>query len=187
MSEEHLPPEPPAQLSASLDPSTLREYFPDPAPARARAEELRREIRDAPDETAELIARGDLVDILRALGRDDEALREALAAVDRADIAGTHAQQHTARIRLARVHRRRGDFGDANALFTELLAAATEFGPVIEAYTRQHAGENDLDQDHVDDAVAQFTRALAVRTELELDEAAESRVSLDAALRRRPA
>ena len=178
------PPEPPAQLAAALDPTTLREYFTDPARARERAEELRREIREAPDEVSELIARGDLVDVLRALGETEEALREALAAVDRAELAGSQAQQHTARVRLARVHRRRGEFADSTALFTELLAAATQFGPVVEAYTRQHAGENDLDQGHDGDAAAQFARALEIRSEFGLDEAAESRAGLDAVRRR---
>jgi len=184
MNEPPQAPEPPGQLSPALDPSTLREHFADPAVARTRADELRAEIRAAPDQVAELIARGDLVDLLRALGDDQDALNEALAAVDRADIAGSNAQQHTARVRLARVHRARGEFADSTALYTELLAAATQFGPVVEAYTRQHAGENDLDQGHTADALAHFTRALEIRTELQLDEAAESRTALEAARRR---
>ncbi len=181
--EPALPPEPPGQLVSDYDPVALSESFADPSRARARAEELRQEIRSAPDEIAELIARADLVDILRALGEEDEALREALAAVDRADIAGSHAQQHTARIRLARVHQVRGEFGDANALHTELLAAAAEFGPVVEAFTYQHAGENDLAQGHTEDAAAHFARALRIREELDLAEAAQSRSALAAARR----
>lgn len=178
-----LPPEPPAQLVPDYDPVTLQESFGDPDAARRRVDQLRAEIRSAPDEVGELIARGDLVDLLRGLGELDEALDEALAAVDRADIAGAHAQQHTARIRLARVHQVRGEFGDATALHTELLAAATEFGPVVEAYTRQHAGENDLAQGHADDAAAHFARALQIREEFELEEAAQSRTALAAARR----
>jgi tetratricopeptide (TPR) repeat protein len=165
----------------TYDPATLHEAFVDPAAAGAVADELRTEVRAAPDEVAELMSRGDLVDALRTLGRDDDAVNEGLAAVDRADIAGTHAQQHTARVRLARVHQWRGEFGDANALFTELLAAATQFGPVVEAYTRQHAGENDFAQGHFADARDQFARALEIRGELELDDAARSRVALSAA------
>lgn len=178
-----LPSEPPAQLVPAYDPVTLQESFSDPGAARTRADQLRAEIRSAPDEIGELIARGDLVDLLRALGELDEALNEALAAVDRADIAGTHAQQHTARIRLARVNQVRGEFGDATALYTELLAAVTEFGPVVEAYTHQHAGENDVAQGHATDAVTHFERALQIRQELELDETAQSRTALAAAHR----
>jgi tetratricopeptide (TPR) repeat protein len=154
----------------SIDPDTLRERYDDLAAAQARAESLRRDVREAPDAIAELVARGDLVELLRGLGELDEALREADAAVDRAEIAGTPAQQHTARVRLAHVHQQRGEFGPANLLFTELLPAAARFGPVIEAYTHQRAGLNDLDQRHWHDANDHFARALAIGTELELPE-----------------
>jgi tetratricopeptide (TPR) repeat protein len=167
----------------SLDPETLREIYADPAAVRARIDELRREIREAPDEIAELIARGDLVVLLRGLGELDEALNEGNAAVDRAEIAGTPAQQHTARVRLAHVHQWRGEFAESNLLFTELLAAAGQFGPVIEAFTHQHAGKNDYDQGHWSDAREHFARALQLRDQLELpdDQRRASRVALAAA------
>jgi len=183
MTDGPIPPEPPAQLVPDYDPATLLDSFADQVPARRRADELRVEIRSAPDEIGELIARGDLVDLLRALGELDQARDEALAAVDRADIAGSHAQQHTARIRLARVHQVRGEFGDDTALHTELLAAAGEFGPVVEAYTHQHAGENDFAQGHADDAAQHFARALEIREQFGLDDAARSRDALAAASR----
>ncbi len=170
----------------SFDPETLREVYADPAASRGRVDELRREIRDAPDEIAELTARGDLVVLLRGLGELDEALHEGNAAVDRAEIAGTAAQQHTARVRLAHVHQSRGDFAESNLLFTELLAAARQFGPVIEAFTHQHAGTNDYDQGHWADAREHFAHALRIRDELELpdDERLASRISLAAAQRK---
>ncbi len=173
-------------LTPALDPDTLDESYPDPDAARAQAEELRAEIRSAPDEIGELVARGDLVDLLRGLGADEEALREATAAADRAEIAGNAAMQHTARLRLARVHQRRGEFADSNVIVTELLPAAEQFGPAVEAYTHHHAGLNDYAQGHWDDARDHFARALAIRDELELpdDERAASRLGLDAALRR---
>ncbi len=169
----------------SLDPETLREVYPDPAAARARVEQLRTEIRAAPDEIAELIARADFVVLLRGLGELDEALNEADAAVDRAEVAGTAAQQHTARVRLAHVHQCRGEFAESNMLFTELLPAAARFGPVIDAFTHQHAGKNDYDQGHWGDARDHFARALAIREELELpeNEIESSRVALAAAQR----
>lgn len=177
-------PEPP--LPPVLDPQTLHESYPDEVLARARAEELRAELRSVPDEIAELVARGDLVDLLRGLGELDEAMHEAHAAADRAEIAGNTAMQHTARLRLAQVHQRRGEFADSNVIVTELLPAAEQFGPVIEAYTHQHAGLNDYAQGHWDDARDHFARALALRDELELpdDERAASRLGLEAAARR---
>jgi tetratricopeptide (TPR) repeat protein len=169
----------------SLDPETLREIYADPAAVAARIDELRTEIRDAPDEIAELVARADLVVLLRGSGRLDEALNEANAAVDRAEIAGTSAQQHTARVRLAHVHQWRGEFGESNLLFTELLAAAKQFGLVIEAFTYQHAGKNDYDQGHWADARDHFAGALKIRDDLELpdDEREASRLALAAARR----
>ena len=169
----------------SLDPETLREVYPDVAAVRARVEELRTEIRQAPDEIAELIARADLVGLLRGIGELDEALNEANAAVDRAEIAGTPPQQHTARVRLAHVHQWRGEFAESTMLFTELLPVAPEFGPVIEAFTHQHAGKNDYDQGLWADARDHFARALALREELELpaDQIESSRIALAAARR----
>jgi tetratricopeptide (TPR) repeat protein len=169
----------------TLDPETLREVYADPAAVRSRIDELRGEIRDAPDDIAELVARGDLVVLLRGIGELDAALNEADAAVDRAEIAGTPAQQHTARVRLAHVHQWRGDFAEANLLFTELLAAAEQFGPVIDAFTHQHAGKNDYAQGHWSDARDHFARALKIRDELELpdDQRLSSRVALAAAER----
>jgi tetratricopeptide (TPR) repeat protein len=164
-----------------LDPTTLHEIFPDAGLVPARVERLRADIRDAPDEIAELLARGELVVLLRISGALDDALHEANAAVDRAEIAGTRAQQHTARVRLAHVHQWRGEFAESNLLFTELLAAAEQFGPVIEAFTHQHAGQNDYDQGHWADARDHFARALAIRDELELPERAASQVALAAA------
>jgi tetratricopeptide (TPR) repeat protein len=174
------------ELAYTYDPETLHETYDDPGAVEQRIVALRTEIRTAPDEIAELMARGELVGLLRATNELDEALDEGNAAVDRAEIAGTRAQQHVARLRLAHVHQWRGDFAESNLIFTELLAASTQFGPVIEAYTHQHAGKNDYDQGHWADARDHFARALKIRDELELpdDERASSRLSLAAADRR---
>ena len=172
-------------LKYEFDPETLRESYADPAAVAARVEELRNDVRAAPDDIAELLARGELVGLLRGAGRLDEALDEARRAVDRAELVGTPAQQHTARIRLAHVHQWRGEFAESNVLFTELLAAAQQFGPVIEAFTHQHAGKNDYEQGHWADARTHFARALQIRDELELpdDQRASSRIALAAAER----
>lgn len=170
-------------LEPTYDPETLRESYPDRAAVMARVPQLRAEVRDALDEIDELRARGELVGLLRGLGELDQALAEAQRAADRADMVGNGAQQHTARLRLAHVHQWRGEFAESNPIFTELLAAATQFGPVIEAFTHHHAGHNDYDQGHWSDARDHFARALAIRDRLELPEAASSRVALAAAER----
>ena len=169
----------------TIDPETLREVYPDAALVRAQIRELRDELRQAPDEIAELVARGELVTLLRGIGELDDALREARAAAERAEIAGNPAQQHTARVRLAQVHQWRGEFAESNLLFTELLAVAHRFGLVIDAFTHQHAGQNDYDQGHWADARDHFARALAIREELEVpaDQIGFSRLALAAAER----
>lgn len=167
----------------TIDPETLHEVYADPDAVRGRVQQLRAEVRDALDQIDELRARGDLVEYLRGLGELDDALAEAQRAVDRAEIAGNAAQQHTARTRLADVRQWRGEYAESNMIFTELLAVADRFGPVIEAYTHQHAGQNDYEQGHWDDARGHFERAVAIREELELDEAASSRLALAAAER----
>jgi tetratricopeptide (TPR) repeat protein len=174
------------ELEVSYDPSTLREVYADPAKVRARIEELRAEVRTAPDVIAELRARGDLVEILRGGGELDDALAEGQRAVDRADMAGTAPQQHLARLRLAHVHQWRGEFVESNIAFTELLHAADQFGPIIEAYTHEHAGKNSFDQQHYADAHGHFVRALAIRREFELpdDEIAPSQLAVDVAKKR---
>jgi tetratricopeptide (TPR) repeat protein len=173
------------ELRYRFDPETLHETYDDPDAVHARIDQLRTQVRIAPDDIAELLARGELVGLLRGSGQLDDALVEATRAVDRAEIVGTPAQQHTARVRLAHVHQWRGEFAESNLLFTELLAAAEQFGPVIEAYTHQHAGKNDYDQGHWADAREHFARALAIRDELELpdDQREASRLALRAAER----
>lgn len=174
------------ELEVSYDPDTLREVYADPAEVRAEIELLRAEVRGAPDEIAELKARGELVGLLRGVNELDDALAEGRRAVDRAEIAGTAAQQHLARLRLAHVHQWRGDFVESNITFTELLNAADQFGPVVEGFTHQHAGQNSFDQQHYADAHGHFTRALAIRREFELpdDQIASSQLAVDAAQRR---
>jgi hypothetical protein len=173
------------ELAHTYDPETLREVYFHVAAVRARIDELRREIRTAADETAELLARGDLVVYLRGLGELDDALVEARWAVDRAELAGTPPQQHLARLRLAHVQQWRGEYAESNIAFTELVHAAGEFGPVIEAFTHEHAGKNSYDQHDYLGARDHFVRALAIRQEYELpdDQVAASRTALDAAER----
>jgi len=175
----------PGAIEPAYDSETLRETYEDLAAARARAEELQTDILAAEDTTAELLARTDLVDLLLGLGDTDEALTQAQQAADRADIAGTAAQQHLARIRLARAYQYAGDFGQSSAIFTELAHAATQFGPVIEAFTAQAIGANDYDQGHYREALGRFERALALREQYELSEAevGQSRTSVAAATR----
>lgn len=176
----------PDELQPNYDPETLREVFPDPVAVRARIEVLRQQVRSAPDDTAELLARGELVDLLRSAGDLDAALDEGRLAVERAEIAGTAAQQHMARLRLALVYQWRGEFAEANLTYTELVHAAPGFGPVVEAFTRQLAGTNAYEQGDYTGARDHFARALELREQFELpdEQITASRLALAAAQRR---
>jgi tetratricopeptide (TPR) repeat protein len=173
-------------LAHETDPQTLRERYTDLAAVARRIEELRADVGRAPDPVAELVARGDLVELLAVAGRQDEALAEAERAADRADRVGNPAQQHMARLRLARVHTLRGEYPQSTLLYTELLASGERFGPVIEAVTSHYAALDAFGQQHWSDARDHFARALALREEYDLpdDEREASRLGLDAALRR---
>lgn len=175
-----------SELEPVFDPETLHEAYADVPAARARAADLREQLRAAPDEIAEFVARGDLVDALRCLGDLDEALAEGRRAVDRAVLAGTPAQQHLARVRLATVQQWRGEFGESNVAFTELGHAAGQFGPVVAAFTHERAGRNAFDQADFAAAHDHFARALALRQEFELpaEEIASAQFALDAAAKR---
>lgn len=168
------------------DPQTLREVYPDRAAVEARLTELREQLRTAPDEIAELLARGELVALLRGTGRLDEALDEGRRAANRAELTGSPPQQHLARLRLAAVHQWRGEFAESNLLFTELIAACGQFGPVIEAFTRHDAGKNAYDQGHFADALEHFDHALRIREQNELpdEQIHASRLAVAAARRR---
>jgi len=176
--------EPPA---SDLDPDTLREVYRDPAAVAARVRLLRERIREAPDEVAELLARGELVDLLRGSGELDAALTEGERAVQRAELAGSPPQQHLARLRLATVRQWRGEFVESNLAFTELQANLTQFGPIIEAFTHDAAGRNAYDQGHYADAYEHFAEAVAIRERLDLpaEQIRASRVALRAARRRK--
>lgn len=174
-------------IEPTYDPETLREVYPDPDAVRARIRELRRDIAEAADDTAELMARGELVGLLRGIGELDQALRQARIAVDRSILAGSPAQQHTAKLRLAQVLQWRGEYVEADMLYIELGQAGGEFGPVIDAYTRQHIGENDYEQGRYRDAEWQFIQALVLREMFELpdEQIAASKQALAAARQRK--
>ncbi|PZS19221.1 MAG: hypothetical protein DLM57_04555 [Pseudonocardiales bacterium] len=173
------------ELEVSYDPDTLREVYADQAAVRERISDLRASIPTASDSVAELLARGELVARLRGLGDLDDALAEGRLALQRAELVGTPVQQHLAVLRLAHVLQWRAEFAESNLLFTDLLTSLDRFGPVIEAFTHQRAGENAYDQRHYPEAIEHFARALAIRREFEApeDQIASSRLALDAAER----
>jgi tetratricopeptide (TPR) repeat protein len=170
-------------LEPTYDPQTLHESYADPAAVQGRITQLRRDVAEAPDDIAELIARGELADLLRGAGDLDPALTEARLAVERAELIGSPPQQHTAAIRLAHVRQWRGEFAESDALFARVVPAGAGFGPAIDAFTRQHAGLNDYEQGRYAAAAEHFAAALALRraSDLPTDQIDASEQALAAA------
>lgn len=171
------------ELKVSYDPETLREVYADPEAVQRRIAQLKKAIGTAPDDIIEYMHRAELVNLVRCSGDLDEALVQANLAVDRAELVGSPAQQHMARLRLANVYQWRGEFVEADLLFIELLASGPGFGPAICAFTHQYAGKNDYDQGRYDDAVSQFQQVVDLRKHYDLpnDELVSCRQALAAA------
>ncbi|MGI8880979.1 MAG: hypothetical protein ACR2KJ_10840 [Jatrophihabitans sp.] len=155
-------------IVSGYDPDTMHEMIGDFEALRTRTEQLRSELADEPDPPAELMLRGELVDRLRVGRQLDDVLAEADAALERSRAIGTAAQQHLACLRKAHVHQWRAEFGTSNAIFAQLVGHGNEFGPVVQAFTYQHAGKNLFDQGRFAEAADEFARALALREEFEL-------------------
>jgi tetratricopeptide (TPR) repeat protein len=164
-----------------IDPVTQREVADDPTALAASIATLTALLGTDPAD--ELAVRARLGVELRPAGRLDEALAVLTVAVElaRAD----PRRLHHARIRLAHVHQWRGDFGAADALFAELLAAAPAHGALTEAFTWQHAGRNAYDQGRYAEAGELFAAALAIRERVgaPVDQVESSRAALAAARR----
>ncbi len=174
-------------LEHTYDPDTLNEVYADPDAVRTRIAELRRDLLEAPDEIAELLARADLVDVLRGIGDLDDALDEAHRAADRAEIAGTAAQQHLARLRLAHVHQRRGEFVEANLTVVELEGSPGRLRAGHRgAHPARGGAERLYSQQNWTEAQFNFAAAIALRETLELsaDENAASYAAIEAVRRK---
>jgi hypothetical protein len=172
-------------IQIRYDPDTLHEIW-DEVEATEIVADLRREIATASDDIGELLSRAELVTMLRGVRDLDEALDEAERALSRAEVVGTSAHQHLARLRLAHVRQWRAEFEMSDSLFAGALLTVAKFGPVIEAFTVYHAGLNDYDQARYVAARQRFATALEIHQRLEFapDEIAVSRLALTAATNR---
>lgn len=139
------------------DPETLREII-DPHECEQRLEEIA--------EQRSLPALLERVWLLKVLGRLDDALAVAEAAVRQARMAGTRKDLLRARILHATVLQFRGAYDAAIAEITTCAEEAEgQKWPSIGAFAYQHRGKTNFDAGDYDAARSDFKRALFLRQE----------------------
>jgi hypothetical protein len=153
-------------LAFTYDPQTLHEDYHDVYAARQRIRAVDRVLRNSNDYPERLLCLAELVTLQRGTRVLDDALAYGCWGVEWSRSEGTSAQLHTARVRLGAVYQWRREFVHADLEFADVLPAAADHGPAIEAFTHDHAGSNDFDQRLWIDARNHFARALELRTAL---------------------
>jgi tetratricopeptide (TPR) repeat protein len=181
------PPDPEQMLAGfewRFDPQTLREVV-----EGDDADELRR-IRDLL--TAKLAAvvddgaRARLLSlravVSRCLGDLDDALADGKLALAHAEATGALRRIAIAQARLAHVLQWRGEFAEADRLFT--LANSTELPDRLRGSIHQHTGKCAYDQGRYIEACNHFERALELRKVEDPELIASTELALDAVFRR---
>jgi tetratricopeptide (TPR) repeat protein len=120
--------------------------------------------------------------VSRILGDLDRALADGTNALSLAEATGELRRIAIAQARLAHVHQWRGEYTDADRLFT--LANSTELPDRLRATMHQHAGKCAYDQGRYIEACNHFERALELRKEEDPDLIAHTELALDAVFRR---
>jgi tetratricopeptide (TPR) repeat protein len=120
--------------------------------------------------------------VSRILGDLDQALADGKAALGHAEATGELRRIAITQARLAHVLQWRGEFAEADRLFT--LANSTELPDRLRATMHQHAGKCAYDQGRYIEACNHFERALELRKEEDPDLIAQTELALDAVFRR---
>jgi tetratricopeptide (TPR) repeat protein len=155
-------------LEITYDPQTLREVPKDPAALSIHVENLKSALNGMKDPQKRVATLGELGVRQRALGLLDEAedsLAEALHIAQAQDLGlATEIQQ---KIRLAHVWHWQGEFGRADRMFRQVIAACEAVEDVRHylPFALQHAGKSLFDQGRFADAKELFARALALRVD----------------------
>ncbi|PZF91052.1 hypothetical protein C1I99_23815 [Micromonospora deserti] len=176
----------PEQVLASyrwrLDPATLREVVEDPDEFRTIRRRLTEKLGTAVDNRSRARLLSLRAVVSRILGDQDEALADGRLALTYAEATGELRRTALAQARLAQVLRWRGEFAEADRLFTE--ATSPELPDRLRAALHEHAGRSCYDQGRLMEACHHFERALDLRGAGDADLLARIRVSLDAVAKR---
>jgi tetratricopeptide (TPR) repeat protein len=185
------PPTPPADAEQLLaeyqwhfDPDTLREVVE--APEVDQLTEVRRLLTAKLDGLADNGPRARLLSlravVSRILGNLDTALADGKLALAHAEATGEFRRIAIVQARLAHVLQRRGEFDEADRLFT--LANSTELPARLRATMHQQMGKCAYDQGRFIEACNHFEKVLELRGEEDPEHIAEAEQVLDAVFRR---
>jgi hypothetical protein len=179
------PPEPEQRLRAyawRFDPETLRELVDEPDDLRDVRDRLTEKITVATDNAtrARLLSLRSVVS--RLLSELGAALADGRLALAHAEATGELRRIAIVQARLAHAHQWRGEFADADRLFT--LANSPELPDRLRATLHEHAGLCSLDQGRFMEACDHLDKALALRTVEDRELIARIEVALDTVIRR---
>jgi tetratricopeptide (TPR) repeat protein len=172
-----------AEYRWQFDPDTLREVV-----EGAKVDELtevRRLLTAKLDALADNGPRARLLSlravVSRILGDLDKALSDGKLALAHAEATGELRRIAIAQARLAHVLQCRGEFDEADRLFT--LANSTELPDRLRATMHHQAGKCAYDQGRFIEACNHFEKALELRDEEDPDLIEQTELALDAVLR----
>ncbi|MEH1011635.1 WG repeat-containing protein [Micromonospora sp. CPCC 206060] len=165
-----------------LDPDTLREVADEPDTLRAVREQLGAKLDAASDDRARARLLSLRAVVSRILGDLDRALADGTLALTHAEATGELRRIAIVKARLAHVHQWRGEFDEADRLYTE--ANSSELPDRLRATMHEHAGRCCLEQGRYIEACTHFERALDLRTVVDADLVARTELALDAVFNR---
>lgn len=172
----------PEQLLAGyrwrLDPQTLREVADDPAELRILRRRLTEKLASALDNRARARLLSLRAVISRLVDDLDDALADGRLALTYAEATGELRRTALARARLAEALRWKGEFAEADRLFTE--ANSTELPDRLRSALHEHAGRSCYDQGRLIEACGHFERALDLRRAEDPELTGRIGVALDA-------
>lgn len=171
-----------AEYPWRLDPETLREVVDDPAPIEAARDTLRDQLARADSDAARARLHGLRAVAGRVLRDLDGALDDGKRALDYAEATGSIRRVAIARARLAHVYQWRGDFAEAQRLYT--LAESDDLPSKLSAAIHQQAGTCCYDEGRYIEATYHFERAMALRPDADAEAVAATELALDAVLTR---
>jgi len=155
-----------------IDPVTFREYTDDPTELIAIRDGLTARLRTAEDHARRARLLGLRAVVHRVLGDLDDALRDAKLALTHAQTTRVPRRIALAQTRLARVHQWRGEYEEADRLYT--LALDADIPRRLRALIHHHAAVCCLEQDRLLEALNHTEASLANRgSDQGLFEAAE--------------
>ena len=165
-----------------LDPETLRELADDPDQLRVVRDRLTDKVEYAERDAVRARLLSLRAVVSRVLGDLGPALADGQAALAHAEATGELRRTAIAAARLAHVLQWRGEYAEADRLFTE--ANSVELPDRLRAGMHELAGRSALDQGRYLEALHHFEAAMALRNRADPDMTARVAVALDAILRR---